>query len=64
MAASIIDSPTTFGLGPLVDGVVFTTAGFATEGSPLAAFNAKYKAKLAEIRKYLGTDDWEALSLI
>ncbi|ENN86531.1 ABC-type branched-chain amino acid transport system, periplasmic component [Rhizobium freirei PRF 81] len=40
-----IDSPTTFGLGPLVDGVVFTTAGFAVEGSPLAAFNAKYKAK-------------------
>ena len=25
---------------------------------------AKYKAKLAEVRKYLGTDDWEALSLI
>lgn len=43
-----IDSPTTFGLGPLVDGVVFTTAGFATEGSPLAAFNAKYKAKFGQ----------------
>lgn len=43
-----IDSPTTFGLGPLVDGVVFTTAGFATAGSPLAAFNAKYKAKFGQ----------------
>ncbi|WP_024899875.1 ABC transporter substrate-binding protein [Brucella rhizosphaerae] len=43
-----IDTPTTFGLGPLVDGVVFTTAGFATEGSPLAAFNAKYKAKFGQ----------------
>src|SRR5690606_36568142 len=43
-----IDSPTTFGLGPLVDGVIFTTAGFATEGSPLAAFNEKYKAKFGE----------------
>ncbi len=43
-----IDSPTTFGLGPLVDGVVFTTAGFAAEGSPLAAFNAKYKAKYGQ----------------
>jgi branched-chain amino acid transport system substrate-binding protein len=43
-----IDSPTTFGLGPLVDGVVFTTAGFASEGSPLAAFNATYKAKFGQ----------------
>ena len=43
-----IDTPTTFGLGPLVDGVVFTTAGFATEGSPLAAFNAKYKARFGQ----------------
>ena len=43
-----IDSPTTFGLGALVDGVVFTTAGFAVDGSPLAAFNAKYKAKFGQ----------------
>ncbi|MCP8894547.1 ABC transporter substrate-binding protein [Shinella daejeonensis] len=43
-----IDSPTTFGLGPVVDGVVFTTAGFAVEGSPLAAFNETYKAKFGE----------------
>lgn len=38
-----IDSPTTFSLGEVGDGVVFTTAGYATEGSPLAAFNAKYE---------------------
>ena len=43
-----IDSPTTTGLGQLVDGVVFTTAGFASEGSPLAAFNVKYKAKFGQ----------------
>lgn len=40
-----IDSPTTFGLGELVNGVVFTTAGFAAPGSTLEAFNAKYKEK-------------------
>lgn len=38
-----IDSPTTFGLGDVAEGVVFTTAGHATEGSPLAAFNALYE---------------------
>jgi len=43
-----IDSPTTFGLGKLVDGVVFTAAGFAAEGSPLAQFNAKYKQKTGQ----------------
>lgn len=44
-----IDSPTTFGLGDLVEGVVFSTAGFATAGSPLEAFNAKWKAKTGEV---------------
>ncbi|MGJ8628940.1 MAG: ABC transporter substrate-binding protein [Sulfitobacter sp.] len=39
-----IDSPTTFSLGDFGEGVVFTTAGYATEGSPLAEFNAKYEA--------------------
>lgn len=43
-----IDSPTTFGLGEIVDGVVFTTAGFATDGNPLAAFNGKYKDKFGQ----------------
>jgi len=40
-----IDSPTTFGLGDLVEGVVFSTAGHATEGSPLEAFNVKWQEK-------------------
>ena len=39
-----IDSPTTFSLGDVGEGVVFTTAGHATEGSPLAAFNAAFEA--------------------
>ena len=39
-----IDSPPTFSLGDVGEGVVFTTAGYATEGSPLAEFNAKYEA--------------------
>lgn len=38
-----IDSPTTFGLGEVAEGVVFTTAGHATEGSPLETFNALYE---------------------
>lgn len=40
-----IDSPTTFGLGELVEGVIFSTAGYATPGSPLEVFNAKYQEK-------------------
>lgn len=40
-----IDSPTTFGLGDIAEGVVFTTAGHPTPGSPLEAFNALYKEK-------------------
>ncbi|MFC2968541.1 ABC transporter substrate-binding protein [Acidimangrovimonas pyrenivorans] len=38
-----IDTPTTLGLGKLVDGVVYSTAGFAKPGSKLAAFNARYE---------------------
>ncbi|WP_254885129.1 ABC transporter substrate-binding protein [Salipiger sp. HF18] len=38
-----IDSPTTFSLGAPAEGLVFTTAGYAAEGSPLAEFNAKYE---------------------
>ena len=39
-----IDSPTTLALGDVAEGVVFTNAGFAVEGSPLAKFYADYKA--------------------
>jgi len=38
-----IDSPTTFSLGDAAEGVVFTTAGHATPGSLLEAFNAKFE---------------------
>lgn len=40
-----IDSPTTLAIGEAADGVVFTNAGFPTEGSPLAAFYDLYKAE-------------------
>ncbi len=39
-----IDSPTTMGLGDVVNGVVFSNAGFPTDGGPLAKFNAAFKA--------------------
>lgn len=44
-----IDSPTTFAMGDLVEGVVFSTAGFAAEGSPLAAFNEKYREATGQV---------------
>lgn len=40
-----IDSPTTFALGEVAEGVLFSTAGFAAPGSPLDEFDKKYKAK-------------------
>jgi branched-chain amino acid transport system substrate-binding protein len=40
-----IDSPTTFALGDIVEGVVFTSSGFAEPGSPMAAYQDKYQAK-------------------
>lgn len=39
-----IDSPTTFSLGQVAEGVVFTTAGHATPDSPLEAFNTAFEA--------------------
>ncbi|MVO18564.1 ABC transporter substrate-binding protein [Parasedimentitalea huanghaiensis] len=39
-----IDSPTTFSLGDAGEGVVFTTAGHALDGNPLADFNTKFEA--------------------
>lgn len=39
-----IDSPTTFSLGDAGEGVVFTTAGHALDGNPLAEFNTKFEA--------------------
>ena len=43
-----IDSPTTLALGSIVEGVVFTNAGFPAEGSPLAKFNAAFKAHFGQ----------------
>jgi branched-chain amino acid transport system substrate-binding protein len=40
-----IDSPTTFALGDVVEGVVFTSSGFAAPGSPMEAYQKKYQAK-------------------
>ncbi len=40
-----IDSPTTFGLGDVAEGVVFSNAGFASPGSPLAAYEMAYEEK-------------------
>ena len=40
-----IDSPTTFSLGEVAEGVVFTTAGHATPGSELEKFNSLFKEK-------------------
>lgn len=40
-----IDSPTTFSLGEVAEGLVFTTAGHPTEGSELEAFNEKYEER-------------------
>lgn len=39
-----IDSPTTTGLGAIADGIVHTTAGFPSDGTPLADFYARYEA--------------------
>jgi branched-chain amino acid transport system substrate-binding protein len=40
-----IDSATTFSLGSVVEGVVFTTAGFAADGNALDTFYKAYEAK-------------------
>lgn len=39
-----IDSPTTLGLGEVAEGVVFSNAGYPSDGSSLAKFNADFKA--------------------
>jgi branched-chain amino acid transport system substrate-binding protein len=43
-----IDSPTTFALGDVVEGVVFTSSGFAAPGSPMEAYQKKYQAKFGK----------------
>ncbi|SFU02215.1 ABC transporter substrate-binding protein [Sedimentitalea nanhaiensis] len=43
-----IDSPTTFSLGDVAEGLVFTTAGHPTPGSSLETFNTAYEAARGE----------------
>ena len=43
-----IDSPTTFGLGEVAEGVVFSNAGFPSPGSPLEAYERAYLEKYGE----------------
>jgi branched-chain amino acid transport system substrate-binding protein len=45
IAGDGIDSPTTFALGDIVEGVAFTSSGFAEPGSPMEAYQKKYTAK-------------------
>ena len=45
IAGDGIDSPTTFALGDIVEGVAFTSSGFAEPGSPMEAYQKKYLAK-------------------
>jgi len=48
LGADAIDTPTTFALGDVVNGVVFTTAGFAKPGNPMDDFNKKYADEYGE----------------
>jgi branched-chain amino acid transport system substrate-binding protein len=48
LGADAIDTPTTFALGDVVNGVVFTTAGFAKPGNPMDDFNKKYAEEYGE----------------
>ncbi len=43
-----IDSPTTFALGKIADGVVFSNAGFPSPGSALEAYEKAYEEKYGE----------------
>jgi len=43
-----IDSPTTFSLGDVSEGVVFSNAGFPSPGSALEAYEVAYEAKYGE----------------
>lgn len=47
-AADAIDEPSSIGLGAVAEGVVFTSAVFASPGSSMEAFNKKYKAKYSK----------------
>ena len=46
--ADAIDEPSALGLGPVTEGVVFTTASYPSSGSSMEAFNKKYKQTYGE----------------
>jgi len=46
-----IDEPSALGLGPVTEGVVFSTSSFPSPGSSMEAFNKKYKEKYGKDNK-------------
>lgn len=48
IGADAIDTPTTFGLGAPVEGVVYTTAGLQEPGNPVDEFEKKYEEEYGE----------------
>ncbi len=60
-----IDSPTTLGIGPAADGVVFSMAGFPVEGGTLAAFYDAYEARYGEDLPFaFSATGYEAVKLL
>jgi branched-chain amino acid transport system substrate-binding protein len=43
--SDVVDEPSSIGLGPVAEGVVFVSAVFPAPGSAMEAFNQKYKKK-------------------
>lgn len=44
-----IGTPTVYGLGSAVDGVIYSSAGFPTPGSNMEAFNKRFKAETGRV---------------
>lgn len=44
-----LGSPTVYGLGSAVDGVVYSSAGYATPGSRMEAFNKHFEAETGQV---------------
>jgi branched-chain amino acid transport system substrate-binding protein len=60
-----IDSPTTLGIGPAADGVVFSMAGFPHPGGPLDAFYNAYEVRYgADLPFAFSATGYEAIKLI
>lgn len=60
-----IDSPTTLGLGPIAEGVVFSMAGYPAEGSDLAAFYTAYEGRYGDYLPFaFSATGYEAVMVI